>query len=395
MPSLTSILPVLLAAALSSLLYFRGQEMLMFYNNAPGRLPEINTFKSHEVRFADRVRSCEDVLVLETRGLAILACDAGRERWNTVMGVFVPGPVASAELYVFDYKDSAAPDAEALRHVDIVGFPGLRDFHTLGLAFDEETSTLFAANHARAGARIEMFTLDLDQLVARHAGTIQHPLIHGPNSIALVNSRELYVSNDHRFPATQSVLLSRAESMLGLPLGTVVHVKLADDTPGRVDAAKVVARAGFANGVEILNATTVAVAATSRAAVYLYARHEDGSLAYRSSFRLPFLPDNLSFSGGKLIIAGHPHFSSLAKFSATRHVCNDAVELAKADEDMRAYCDTGRATSWVAEWTETEGLKSLYAGTEYPTSATAARDSKRGAGIISGLYAKGVLVWRD
>lgn len=57
----------------------------MMYKNAPGRLSEINTFRSHEIKFADRVRSCEDVLILESRGLAILACDPGRERWNTVM----------------------------------------------------------------------------------------------------------------------------------------------------------------------------------------------------------------------------------------------------------------------------------------------------------------------
>lgn len=76
---------MLLTAALSSLLYFRGRELLMVYTNAPGRLPEINTFSHHEIKFADRVRSCEDVLVLESRGVALLACDAGRERWNTVM----------------------------------------------------------------------------------------------------------------------------------------------------------------------------------------------------------------------------------------------------------------------------------------------------------------------
>lgn len=263
------------------------------------------------------------------------------------------------------------------------------------MAYDEESSTLFAANHAAAGPRIEVFSLDLDRLVATHAGTIQHPLIHGPNSMALVSSRELYVSNDHYFLARQSTLLARTESFLGLALGTVVHVKLSGDKPADVQEARVVARAAFANGVEMLNSTAVAVASTSRSAVYLYERRPDGSLTYRSSVPVPFLPDNLSLHGGKLLIAGHPHFPSLVKFTVTRHVCNDASELAKADEAMRKYCTAGKATSWVAEWSEADGLKSLYTGTEYPTSVTAARDSKRGVGIISGLYAKGILVWRD
>lgn len=263
------------------------------------------------------------------------------------------------------------------------------------MVYDEETSTLFAANHAKAGPRIEVFHLDFDNLVATHTGTIQHPLIHGPNSIALVNSRELYVSNDHHFLAKQSLFLARTETFLGLPLGSLVHVKLSKDSPAKVDEAKVVARAGFANGVEILNSTTVALAATSRGAIYLYERHDDGSLTYKSSIRVPFLPDNLSVHGGKLIIAGHPHAPSLTKFTVTRHVCNDAVELAKASDEMKRYCETGTATSWAAEWSEKDGLRSLYAGTEYPTSATAARDSKRGVGIIAGLYAKGILVWRE
>lgn len=269
------------------------------------------------------------------------------------------------------------------------------------MVYDEATSTLFASNHAKAGARIEMFHLNLDKLLATHTGTIQHPLIHGPNSIALVNSKEFYVSNDHYFLAKTSILLAKSETILGLPLGTVVHVKLSEGKDSsKVEQAKVVARVAFANGVEILNSTTVAVASTSRSAVYLYEHHKDGSLTYKSSIRVPFLPDNLSLHGGKLIIAGHPHLPSLSKFTFTRHICNDPKELVKASGDMKEYCKAGesgqgQATSWVAEWTEKDGVKSLYAGTEYPTSATAARDAERGVGIISGLYAKGILVWRD
>lgn len=309
--------------------------------------------------------------------------------------------MVSANLYIYDYQDAAKPDAEALRQVKVINFPGIADFHTLGMVYDEASSTLFASNHAQAGARIEMFNLDLDKLVATHTGTIQHPLIHGPNSIALVNSKEFYVSNDHHFLAKQSIILAKTETMLALPLGTVVHVKLAEGKDSsEVEQAKVVARVAFANGVEILNSTTVAVASTSRSAVDLYQHHEDGSLTYKSSIRVPFLPDNLSLHGGKLIIAGHPHLPSLTKFTHTRHICNDPKELVKASADMKEYCQAGesgqgQATSWVAEWTEKDGVKSLYAGTEYPTSATAARDSKRGVGIISGLYAKGILVWRD
>lgn len=53
--------------------------------NAPARLTKINNIGVHEVKFSDRIRSCEDVLLVEKYHLAILACDGGRERHNTVM----------------------------------------------------------------------------------------------------------------------------------------------------------------------------------------------------------------------------------------------------------------------------------------------------------------------
>ena len=307
------------------------------------------------------------------------------------------GPVDSAELYLYDYKDGSLADSEALRRIETVGFAGSADFHTLGIAYEPETSTLYATNHARAGgARIEVFDLDLDGLRAVHTGSLQHPLLHAPNAIKALGAGELYVTNDHRFPAATWGLLSRLETMLGPPLGSVVHVKLSPGGGG-VEEARVVARVPFANGVELLNSSTLAVSATNRAAVYLLDVAGDGSLAFRSQIRLPFLPDNLSLTrGGTLLIAGHAHLPSIARFTATRHVCNDAAELARATDDMRRYCETeAAAPSWVAEWSEADGLRSVYVETEYPSSATAARDDGRGVGIVAGLYAKGLLVWRE
>lgn len=333
----------------------------------------------------------------------------------------------SANLYVYDYKDASTPDASALKQVELVGFDGKDDFHTLGLAFDEASGTLFAVSHARAGSRIERFALDLAALTATHTGTIRHPRIRAPNSIALVNAHELYVTNDHFFVARRSGWLSKLETMLALPLGSVVHVKLGEqeqeqdeteragrggngnggsgnggngngeETKTLPVSVRVVARVAFANGIHMLNATTVAVAACSRAAIYLYERQQDdASLAFKTSFRVPFLPDNLSVHGGKLYLAGHPHFPSLARFTQTRRVCNEPLELAKASPSVQEYCQTGApAPSWVAEWTDEGGLTSLYAGTGYPSSATAAKDPSRGVGIVAGLYAKGLLVWRD
>ncbi|KAM4059776.1 paraoxonase [Hirsutella rhossiliensis] len=389
---ISSILFVLALAALSPFLYERWQLFSTLHANAPDRLAKVNNLGSHQIKFSDRIRSCEDVLLLEAQGLALIACDPGRERWNTVMGIFRPGPVTSARLYAYDYQAAGIPDAEALKNIEFANFSAGADLHTLGMAYNPKTSTLYVINHAQAGSRIEMFKLDVGALVATHVGTIQHPLIHTPNALALLDDDEFYVTNDHFFTAGRSRMLSQLETFLAPPAATVVHVKLHG---GQVEA-KVVARMPYANGIEVINSTTVAVASTTRGAVYLYtATQSPATLQYHSQLRLPFLPDNLSLSGGKLMIAGHAHITSLFKFAKTRYICNDPEELAKATAEMKDYCPRAAATSWVSEWSEADGLKHLYVDTEYPTSATATKDAARGVGIIAGLYAKGILVWRE
>lgn len=275
--------------------------------------------------------------------------------------------------------------------IELKGFSSIDDFHTLGLAYHKETSTLFVTNHAKEGPRIELFRLDLGSLTATHTRTIQHPLIHGPNAIAVINKNEFYVTNDHRITMKQSKILALLETYLSTPTGTVVHVSLEHPQV----QAQVVAYVPFANGVHILNSSSIAVSSTSRGAVYLFGTPSPTTLNPISRILLPFLPDNLSMSEGKLLIAGHAHAPSLTKYSHTRHICSDVSGLESADASMKEYCVNGAATSWVSEWSEKGGLKHLYVDTEYPTSSTAVKDSKRGIGIITGLYAKGVLVWRE
>jgi hypothetical protein len=53
--------------------------------NRPGSLQNLNRFKSHEVKFRDQLRNCEDVLLEEAMGIAFLSCNPGRDQWNTVM----------------------------------------------------------------------------------------------------------------------------------------------------------------------------------------------------------------------------------------------------------------------------------------------------------------------
>ncbi|RYC57982.1 hypothetical protein CHU98_g8218 [Xylaria longipes] len=401
-------LSIVALALLLPFTYERGQVLsTLFWKNAPHRLVKVNTFASHEVKFSDHIRSCEDALIVESEGLAILGCDPGRERWNTVMGIFLPEPVESGGLYIFDYKDASASEDEALKQLKFVGFKFQSDFHTLGMAYDESTSTLFVASHRHDYPAVEMFKLDLKAYTATHLRSIQHPLIHGPNSIVLINDHEFYVTNNNHFLIRDHSILNKVETNLGLPGGTIVHVDISPvlKDPEASVQANVVTRVAFANGIELLNDTTAVVASSGKAKVYFFSISRPGNGASSpsvpkftpaSELRLPFGPDNLSVSkDGALMIAGHPHIPSLGKFAKTRHICNSPAELAKADAAMQETCRTFSAPSWAARWTEDGGLETLYADVEYPSSATAARDSDRKIGIISGLYAKGILVWRE
>jgi len=45
----------------------------------------MTTKGSYELRYADKLRNCEDLVVDEKVGYMVLGCDEGRDVWNTVM----------------------------------------------------------------------------------------------------------------------------------------------------------------------------------------------------------------------------------------------------------------------------------------------------------------------
>jgi hypothetical protein len=78
-------------------LYQRVSLIQSIQDNAPGKLQSRSAFSSYEVKFADRIRNCEDVILLDgLDGVALLSCDEARDRWNTVMVRIVSSFVAPA-----------------------------------------------------------------------------------------------------------------------------------------------------------------------------------------------------------------------------------------------------------------------------------------------------------
>lgn len=302
-------------------------------------------------------------------------------------------------LWAFDYTSANVSDVSSVSPIVLEDFPsGEQQFHPLGIEYHAPSNTLFVANHHSTGARIETFTLDLSspsKPIAKHKRSIINSHIHAPNAIAAINENELYITNDHYFLIHNRRFLAQLETFLALPFGSVVHIDLTTDT------VKKVARVSFANGAVVMNGgTTLAVSSTTKVAVYLYdIDPKTRALTLKNEVRVPFFPDNLNVALSKknknaetLLIAGHPHPQSLSAFARSRFLCRS--EAGKEAENV-AYCSKLVAPSWVASWSEKDGLKDIYVGTDFPSSCSAAKDDDRNVGIATGLYADGILVWRE
>jgi arylesterase/paraoxonase len=305
--------------------------------NRPGHYTPIDTFKSYEIKFQDEIKNCEDLLLDEDSGMAILSCDPGRDRWNTVMGTFYADEnLKSGKLWLYEHTDTQEPN-DSIHPLAFKSFPNEDDFHPVGM--DLHKKTLFVVNHAQSGSCIEVFQLEVATKTLNHIRTIVHPLLHAPNSIESVGLGRLYVTNDHMFRSRVSPILSKIETFSGLPGGTVVYIDLNEP-----EAAKVVARVPFANGIAKLNSTTLAVASSSKAGVYLYDVQSDYGLDFKSWFRTPAAVDNLSVdSEGTLLMAGHPSAFDLMKVSKGRPICNPNSDA----EAERLACGC-TAPSWVS-----------------------------------------------
>lgn len=380
---------VLLLSPLYTYLFARFWTLSVLVANTPHKLVGFNAFSDYDLRFRDEVKNCEDAVIVQGEGTAILSCDPGRDARNTVMGSFVrtPSAVPPGELYLYSYGD---PKHQSVSRIQLVDYANPSHFHPLGIEYNAASSTLLVSNHDIEGPRIEIFTLEISSHppVARHIRTITSPLIKSPNAILALNQHEFYFTNDHHFQARNSPLLSKLETYAGLPLGDIVHVDMHNEASATL---RTVANVPFANGLTLLNDSVLAVAASSSSQLRLYDIQHGGSLKLATEIWTPFLPDNLSCDQkGAILISGHPHPHSLEKLVDDRRHCLEDHSM-----DFQK-CHTGSAPSWVSEWTWEGGLRTLYtSATEFGSSSTALRDTEYNVGIITGLYEKGILVWRD
>ncbi|THY72834.1 hypothetical protein D6C86_08553 [Aureobasidium pullulans] len=333
---------------------------------------------NYEIKYADKLRNCEDLVVDDQAGYVVIGCDEGRDVWNTVMGIFGKTQPKNGELYLYDYS-RPTPSLETIR---LLNTPENYSFHPLGLSLHLPTNTLLAVNHAITGSTLDQFHFSRHGNSATYIRSISSPYLRAPNAVVQISATEVLVTNDHFFTPKGSKVMNMVETYLGLPLGGVTHVNL------KTEEATQVARVAFANGIAVVNESTVAVASSASAKVFLYNIDKSSApptLSYREAIPLSFFPDNLHVAGGKLFIAGHAHLSSLTKFVEQRENCGE--------DTTSKGCDTV-APSYVVQWTREKGVEDVYVGTEIVSSSSIALDEKRGVGFISGLYGKGLLIWK-
>lgn len=144
--------------------------------------------------------------------------------------------------------------------------------------------------------------------------------------------------------------------------------------------------------MKLLNYTLLAVASSSGGVVNLYSTDSatPRAVKFRKTITVPFLPDNLSVDAdGTLLIAGHGHPASMTKFTGTRALCRSGTGPEAAEACKLT------SPSYVVEWSEDAGLRTLYVNDAFSTSTTAVKDVGRGIGLVTGLFENGVLVWRE
>lgn len=368
------------------------------------------------------LRYCEDAVFwdhLDSTGkhanrLLLLSCDPGRKAWNTVMGPLLhPKPHGGLWVYSLDQKDVQQPV-----RVTFKGYPKDHDFHPLGLeiypSHGGSASNLFVVNHARQRTFIEQFSMSPERPTeAKWIRTITSKYFVAPNALALTSPTSFYVTNDHlmtrRLPAPFGGILPLVETWLSLPFGWVSHVSIDDSADSAAAAKHTFAAFGipFANGVALShNGSEVAVASTTAAEIFFYARNpETNALKFKHAVPVPVLADNIMYDDeDALIVAGHPHFPSLADV-AKNHTGKVApswiVSVSPRGEalgagsipkmyDVRADLSaSSKAPAVLSHEVETLFQSN---GKLFSTSSTGLRDSRTGKLYVTGLYEEGFLV---
>ncbi|WFD32782.1 hypothetical protein MSPP1_003833 [Malassezia sp. CBS 17886] len=367
--------------------------------------PDVHAITTHPNDSSVNVqttRSCEDVKISKTLGIAVLSCDPGRHKWNAVMGTLEEHEPRGA-LWVMDYRTGGADAQPTVLAID--AFPDGYDFHPLGLGIHEVSANrarIFAVNHGELVNTIEVIDVFREAPASRwhaqYVRTVAHPYgTHTANSVQVLGANEILVTNTHASmrrppprrdthkvlsglyggfaawllttPLSNKNIIPRAQEVENLVgSGWIAHVSFADEVPvpardrpdefARGVHARVLAKhIPYTNGIGLApNGRSVVVASTTATGVYIYpvrAFTATDAPDWRAPRVLgdpvlvptPFFADNLGVEPPKRGAAVHPAdpLGGASIFLAGNPSLVDLHEM------LHAEGDAAGAPSWAVE----------------------------------------------
>ncbi|KAI9480409.1 MAG: hypothetical protein EXX96DRAFT_633849 [Benjaminiella poitrasii] len=335
---------------------------------------------------------CEDFVLDNESGIAYVGCDPIRKKYNKVMDInyLEPDePVPHGDIWKVNYAEEQTPARIEKLEMSNVSDTLLADFHPLGMALDIHPTTgektLFVVNRAHNTLpSIELFTLSSNaQLI--HKRSLRHPKIYSPNSLHLLNdvafrssldgTPSFFFSNDHYFSSTNflTFVLKKIENYVLY----FSNVALYDARTDRVQ--KAISGLLFANGLTGTD-ETLFVAETYKRIVRQYTIVQsptgDITLDYLTRVKFNMAVDNLHYSQGTVVVAGHPKPLDFIRYIHRQH-----------DQ---------KPPSQVAVWDAMQSGKTRLVlqddGLLFATSTSANFDLENSKLIVSGLNEDGLLV---
>ena len=206
---------------------------------------------------------------------------------------------AEGDIYVYELNEAAA-NAQVLPRV---GEPVNLQFHPHGIFFSEtqDGPLLYVISHIDAEKRhpILVYKVFPDSLVFQKS--IENKAIYSPNSVTAMRDGGFYITND------LGKRNNRIEAVLKQKKGSIVYCSPNDS------CQRVAEKLSYANGLLISpNEQYLYVSTTAQNKVFQYQIGNNGSLINRTQIAKVFGGDNLRWSAGKLIIAGHYNFLAFA-----------------------------------------------------------------------------------
>lgn len=261
-------------------------------------LRDAGEFKTIEPHFAGRGQrieglvGAEDITVNSYTGVAFISCDDRRANRS---GQNIPGAIYSLDL------KSDPPQVINLT-------PNLPfEFHPHGISLylgADSSARLFVVNHRGDGHFMEIF--DVADSVLHHRESISSTLMHSPNDIVAVGSRQFYVTNDH---GSISALGRTLEEYLRLSKSNVLYYDGAQFSVAASDIR-------YANGINCsLDGQRIYVASVTKLGIEVYQRDlQTSALTHLTFIDCGFGVDNIEEdTRGNLWVAGHPKLLTFVK----------------------------------------------------------------------------------